>query len=106
MTIIDTNRSHRNHPFDAVADPLVVQPGLPFAEVLTAEAIEDAFADNKALFGQDDIFSTPIVLWASLAQVLRDGKGGACAAAVADIATYLQQTGGAGAFGRTRGPFA
>ena len=62
MTIIDTNRSHRNHPFDVVADPLVVQPGLPFAEVLTAEAIEDAFADNKALFGQDDIFSTPIVL--------------------------------------------
>jgi putative transposase len=62
--------------------------------VLTADVIERAFAQNNALFGQDDIFSTPIVLWAFLAQVLRDGKGAACAAAVSDIATYMQQTGG------------
>jgi hypothetical protein len=34
------------------------------------------------LFGQDDIYSTQIVLWAFLAQVLRDGKGAACASAV------------------------
>ncbi len=39
------------------------------------------------------MFSTQIVLWAFLAQTLRDGKGVACAAAVADIATYLLQTG-------------
>jgi hypothetical protein len=94
MTIIDTNRTHRKNSFDAVADPFLGQPGLPFAEVLTAEAIEQAFAENDGLFGQDDLFSTPIVLWAFLAQVLRDGKGAACAAAVADIATYMQQTGG------------
>ena len=80
--------------FDTVAEPFLQQPGLPFAEVLPAEAIERAFAENHALFGQRDIFSTPIVLWAFLAQVLRGGKGGACAAAVADIATYMQQTGG------------
>jgi hypothetical protein len=46
------------------------------------------------LFAEDDIYSTPLVLWAFLAQVLRGGKGAACAAAVADIATYLLQTGG------------
>jgi hypothetical protein len=46
------------------------------------------------LFAEEDIFCTSIVLWAFLAQVLRGGKGAACAAAVADIATYLQQTGG------------
>ena len=80
--------------FATVVDPFLQQPGLPFAEVLDAEAIERAFAENHALFGERDIFSTPIVLWAFLAQVLRGGKGGACAAAVADIATYMQQTGG------------
>src|ERR1035437_10534592 len=94
MTIIDTNRSHRKNPFDAVAEPFLWQPGLPFAEVLTGEDIEQAFAENDGLFAQGNIFSTHIVLWAFVAQVLRDGKGAAYAAAVADIATYLQQTGG------------
>jgi len=94
MSIVETNRSLRKKRFHAVADPFLQQPGLPFAQVLTAEAIEQAFAHKGALFAQDDIFSTPIVLWAFLAQVLRGGKGAACAAAVADIATYMQQTGG------------
>lgn len=94
MYTIATVRSTRKSRFDAVAEPFLQQPGLPFAEALTAEAIERAFAENDSLFGQRDIFSTPIVLWAFLAQVLRGGKGGACAAAVSDIATYMQQTGG------------
>ncbi len=88
------SRSIRKNRFDTVAEAFLQQPGLPFAEVLTAEAIERAFAENDALFGQEDIFCTQIVLWAFLAQVLRGGKGAACAAAVADIATYLQQIGG------------
>jgi len=83
------------HSFDRVADVFLRDQGLPFAQVLSARDIEQAFAENGALFGQEDIFSTQIVLWAFLAQVLRDGKGAACAAAVADIATYMQQTGGA-----------
>lgn len=94
MNIVETDRSYRKNRFDAVAAPFLQQPGLPFSEVLSAPAIEQAFADNDALFAQDDVFSTPIVLWAFLAQALRGGKGGACAAAVADIATYMQQTGG------------
>ena len=94
MYIIESNQSKRDNPFAIVAEPFLQQPGLPFAEVLTTEAIEQTFAQNDALFGQNDIFSTPIVLWAFLAQVLRDGKGAACAAAVADIATYMQQIGG------------
>jgi putative transposase len=89
-----SHRSTRNNRFDAVSEPFLQCPGLPFAEVLTAEAIERAFSENGSLFGQEDIFSTQIVLWAFLAQVLRGGKGAACAAAVADIATYMQQTGG------------
>jgi hypothetical protein len=94
MYTIEANRSKRNHRFDTVAEPFLQQPGLPFAQVLTAKAIERTFNENHALFGQNDIFSTQIVLWAFLAQVLRGGKGAACAAAVADIATYMQQTGG------------
>jgi hypothetical protein len=82
-----------NNSFHAVVEPFLQQKGLPFAQVLSAEDVEQAFADEDALFAQDDIFSTPIVLWAFLAQALRDGKGAACAAAVADIATYMQQTG-------------
>lgn len=93
MYSIEVNRTPRKNPFRPVADPFLQQPGLPFAEVLTAEAIEQAFTEHDGLFGQDDIFSTPIVLWAFLAQVLRDGKGAACAMAVADIATYLKQAG-------------
>lgn len=94
MYSIAANLSQRSKSFRVVAEPFLGQPGLPFAEVLTAETIEQAFADTDGLFGRDDLFSTPIVLWAFLAQVLRDGKGAACASAVADIATYMQQTGG------------
>ena len=83
MSIIESNRPRPKSSFHAVADPFVSQGGLPFADVLTAEDIEGAFAAAGALFGQNDIFSTPIVLWAFLAQVPRDGKGAACASAVA-----------------------
>jgi len=76
-----------------MAASFLQDPGLPFARVLDAEAIQRVFQEEDGLFGQEDIFSTQLVLWAFLAQTLRDGKGVACAAAVADIATYLLQTG-------------
>ena len=101
MYSVETHRSPGNNRFDTVAEPFLQQSGLPFAEVLTGEAIERAFAQQDALFAEDDIFCTSIVLWAFLAQVLRGGKGAACAAAVADIATYLQQTGGRAPSGDT-----
>jgi len=82
----------QNH-FDIIANPFLQETGLPFASVLDAKSIQQVFCEEEALFGQDDMFSTEIVLWAFLAQTLRDGKGAACAAAVADIATYMLQTG-------------
>jgi hypothetical protein len=93
MYTITAGSSIGNNGFDAVADAFLQKQGLPFAEVLSAPIIERAFADRRALFGQDTVFSTQSVLWAFLAQVLRDGKGAACASAVAEIATYMQQTG-------------
>ena len=101
MYSVETHRSPGNNGFDTIAEPFLQQPGLPFAEVLTGEAIERAFAQHDALFAPKDIFCTSIVLWAFLAQVLRGGKGAACAAAVADIATYMQQTGGRAPSGDT-----
>jgi hypothetical protein len=76
-----------------LAGTFLQEQGLPFSQILSAEFICNAFQDEEALFGQDDIFSPEIVLWAFLAQTLRDGKGSACSAAVADIAAYMMQTG-------------
>ena len=92
VTVAARETSHKNN-FCAVAEPFLQTEGLPFAEVLDAESIQRVFREENALFGQDDIFSTDIVLWAFLAQTLRDGKGAAGSAAVADIATYLLQNG-------------
>jgi putative transposase len=96
MSTIATSHTSDNTPFRTVAEPFLQQAGLPFAKVLSAEVIEQAFAARDALFGQqpDEVFSTPLVLWAFLAQMLRDGKEAACASAVAHIATYMRQTGG------------
>jgi hypothetical protein len=91
MTVAARGTRHNNR-FDVVANAFRRKEGLAFAEVLSAERIKQAFQEENGLFGQDDLFSTDIVLWAFLAQTLRDGKGAACAAAVADIATYMLQT--------------
>ena len=92
ITVVTPRRRNKNG-FGAVAEPFLQSEGLPFSDVLNAEWIQRVSCEENALFGQDDIFSTQIVLWAFLAQTLRDGKGAACAAAVTAIATYLLQTG-------------
>lgn len=83
----------RNTEFEVLANSFLQEKGLPFSQILDAAFIHQVFQEEDALFGQNDIFSTEIVLWAFLAQTLRDGKGAACSAAVADIATYMVQTG-------------
>lgn len=93
MTTVSTSVAAGNLAFADAFRPFLHQPGLPFADVLSAEAVEQVFARHDAMFAGESVFSTPVVLWAFLAQALRDGKGAACAAAVADIATYAQQTG-------------
>jgi len=93
MTTLPPSQSGIKHSFDVITHSFLQQTGLPFSSVLDAESIRQIFSEEGAFFGQDDIFSTEIVLWAFLAQTLKDGKGAACAAAVADIATHLLQTG-------------
>ena len=92
MPTVDARGTSHKNGFDAVAEPFLQEEGLPFAKVLDADSIQRIFREEDALFAQDDLFSTEIVLWAFLAQTLRDGKGAACAAAVAEIATYMVQT--------------
>ena len=79
--------------FQQIADAFLAQDGLPFSNVLTSEQIERAFARNDGLFGQHGVYSTAIVLWAFLSQVLRDGKEASCQSAVAQIASHCLHEG-------------
>ena len=94
MSIIACNPNLSSNRFRTVAEPFLQQEGLPFTEVLSAEDIRRAFVDHDGLFASEDIFSTDLVLWAFLAQTLRDDKAASCARAVKDIRTYQIQTGG------------
>jgi hypothetical protein len=93
MSTVAKSQAAVKNRFALIADPFLQAGGLPFAGVLDADSIQQAFRQENALFGQKDLFSTEVVLWAFLAQTLRDGKGVACSAAVADIATYRLQNG-------------
>ena len=69
-------------PFDNTLAPFLQGEALPFADVLTADAIEQAFTDAEVSFGQTaNSFWTPaLTLWTFLSQVLGGAKS--CAAAV------------------------
>jgi putative transposase len=79
--------------FRQVMAAFLSQPGLPFAQVLSAERIERIFAQHGNLFGISAIYSTALVLWAFLGQVLRDGKEASCQAAVAAVITSQELVG-------------
>ena len=79
--------------FQMTVDGFLLQPGLPFAEVVTSEKIERIFRKHGGLFGENGIYSTAIVLWAFLGQVLRDRKEASCQAAVAGIISFCLQVG-------------
>ncbi|MCP4342231.1 MAG: IS4 family transposase [Desulfobulbaceae bacterium] len=93
MSTINNSQLEGNNKFDVLASSFLQEQGLPFSKVLDANHIHQVFQEEDALFGQEDIYSTEIILWAFLAQTLHDGKSAACSAAVADIATYMLQTG-------------
>jgi hypothetical protein len=61
--------------------------------VLSAERIERIFARHGNLFGEDRIYSTALMIWAFLGQVLRDGKEASCQSAVARIVAHQHQLG-------------
>lgn len=83
--------ARRSFSFADAVQGFLLDDGLPFSRVLDAERIEAVFRKHQSLFG--GIYSTAIVLWAFIGQVLRDGKEAACQSAVANIVAYLQMAG-------------
>jgi putative transposase len=94
MRSIDDSGEGRPSGFHRIADAFLSQPGLPFTQLLSAERIERVFAEHGNLFG-GTVYSTAIMVWSFLGQVLRDGKQASCQAAVARVVVHQQQTGGA-----------
>jgi hypothetical protein len=94
MRSVPDSHARRRSAFHQIADAFLSQPGLPFARVLSAERIERAFAKHGNLFG-GAVYSTAIMVWSFVGQVLRDGKQASCQAAVARVVAHQQQTGGA-----------
>ena len=60
--------------------------GLPFADVLSEHRIAAIFQKHQSLFGRT--YTTAIVLWAFMSQVLRHGKEASCQSAVGRIQNY------------------
>lgn len=65
--------------------------GLPFGGLLSEERVAAVFHRHKNQFGRT--YTTAIVLWAFMSQVLRDGKEASCQSAVARISGYLTEHG-------------
>ncbi len=79
--------------FRQVTDAFLAGEGLPFAHVLSAERIERVFAKHGCQFGLHGVYTTALMVWSFLSQVLRDGKEASCQAAVARVVSYCQQQG-------------
>ena len=71
------------HRFGVVLTSFLQRPGLPFADVLSEERIEAAFAEEGVAFGQapEAIYTPALTLWAFLSQVLFAGEQRSCVAA-------------------------
>ena len=93
MRDIPNSRDRGSRDFQRIVDCFLSQPGLPFASILSADRIERIFHKHGNLFGMDQIYSTVVVLWSFLGQVLRDGKEASCQSAVARISVFQQQQG-------------
>lgn len=73
--------------FRLVQDAFLQADGLPFADVLSEDEIQEAFEEEEALFAQeeDDVYTPPITLWAWLSQALHADRLRSCSAAVARV---------------------
>jgi hypothetical protein len=75
--------------FEQAFAPFLNDPGLPFAAVLPAADIEQAFAAAGVDFGasKGSVFTPALTMWAFLSQVVQPAKS--CSAAVLRVATLL-----------------
>jgi hypothetical protein len=77
--------------FQKIVDGFLLQPGLPFAGVLSSQKIKRIFRRPGGLFGKDGIYNNSIVLWPFLGQVLREVKEASCQFTVAGIISFCPQ---------------
>ena len=90
---LPNSTKERRSSFQQVVDAFFAEPGLPFATILSADRIERIFAKHESLFGCPGVYTTAIMVWSFLGQVLRDGKEASCQSAVARIVSYCNQAG-------------
>lgn len=71
--------------FSQALAPFHLVEGLPFANVLSAAVVEQAFASEKVSFGDEPhaVFTPAVILWAFLSQAVEKDKS--CRAAVARV---------------------
>lgn len=77
--------------FGLVLRSFLQHRGLPFAEVLSEETIQQHFDEEGVAFGQgeDDVYTPALTLWAFLSQVLFKDEQRSCVAAVARVIVLL-----------------
>jgi hypothetical protein len=98
-------RSRRIHQVAAVRQHFTRAPGLPFADLLDAEQLEQALRQEKVSF-RERLFSPLVTLWVFLSQVLDPDHS--CRAAVARFLAWRAARGLApcsadtGAYGKAR----
>ncbi|HMO15261.1 MAG TPA: hypothetical protein PKD64_14640 [Pirellulaceae bacterium] len=83
------NSSRRaSHSFQKIIDAFLTNDGLPFAEIPSADRIERIFG---GLFGFHGVYTTAIMVWSFLSQVLRDGKEASCQMDFAGIRNWISE---------------
>jgi len=91
LDFIPPRRWASHFSFTDSLQAFLLQPGLPFASVIDERQIACVFRKHGcSMLG---IYSTAIVLWAFMSQVLRDGKEASCQSAVARVVAYLTSRG-------------
>jgi len=77
--------------FDLVLSSFLQKDGLHFAEALPEARIKEAFDAEGVDFAQedDDVYTPPVTLWASLSQVLHKDELRSCLAAVSRVLVLL-----------------
>jgi hypothetical protein len=75
--------------FEQALAPFLTAEGLPFADVLPAAEVAQAFADEGVTFGATakSVFTPALTLWAFLSQVVEEAKS--CRAAVLRVMALL-----------------
>jgi putative transposase len=79
------------HRFRLILASFLQHGGLPFADVLPEQTIQQAFADAEADFARDGdaIYTPALTLWAFLSQALHAKELRSCTAAVARVIVLL-----------------